>query len=313
MSEQHSSERWGSLAKPSPRRSLILFAIGAAVGLGLAAYGLFTATGTTTANNLPPQDIATVNGRHILRSDFITQTEITYAIRFADATPEQKRRVLDDMINEEILVQRGMEIDLPASDPDVRAAMVAGVNVQVTADIVASQPTEEELHAYYEQHMENYAGEGIMQLRDLYVRPGDNLTPPEARDKLIMAGNELTSGTPVDAVMMKYGLMDSGKIDPGDQFDFAAKIKLGPETYDMAAKLQANQVSEPFVLRGDINADVHIVYMIKRNAAVPRDFAAARDSVLQDLKRDATRKVQEENLNYLKQSADIVLAPEFRK
>ena len=95
--------------------------------------------------------------------------------------------------------------------------------------------------------------------------------------------------------------------------DFAAKIKLGPETYDMATKLQANQFSEPFVLRGDINADVHVVYMLKRNAAIPRDYAAARDSVLQDLKRDATRKVQDENLTYLKQSANIVLAPEFRK
>ena len=65
------------------------------------------------------------------------------------------------MINEELLVQRGIEIDLAASDPDVRAAMVAGINVQVTADIASREPTDEGLRAYYDANKEEYAGEGI--------------------------------------------------------------------------------------------------------------------------------------------------------
>ena len=56
------------------------------IGLSLAAYGLFTAEGTTTGG-LPAEDVALVNGRHILRSDFITQTEITYAVDFEESTP----------------------------------------------------------------------------------------------------------------------------------------------------------------------------------------------------------------------------------
>src|SRR4051812_29280019 len=106
--------RWGSMARTDARRSLIMFAAGAAIGLSIAAYGLFTAAGTQT-NALPAEDVALVNGRHILRSDFVVQAEITQATNFADTTKEQRLKVLNDMLNEELLVQRGLEIDLAAS------------------------------------------------------------------------------------------------------------------------------------------------------------------------------------------------------
>ena len=37
---------WGGLAQVNPRRSLILFAVGAILGLVIAGIGLFTAAGT---------------------------------------------------------------------------------------------------------------------------------------------------------------------------------------------------------------------------------------------------------------------------
>jgi parvulin-like peptidyl-prolyl isomerase len=293
------------------RRSSVLVAAGAVLALGIAAYGLFNAA--TTMGGLPAEDVALVNGRHILRSDFIAQTEIIYAMPFETTTAEQRQRVLDDMINEELLVQRGLEIDLAASDPDLRAALVAGVNSQVTADIVSREPTEEELHAYYEANRQQYAGEGMMQLVDLYLRPTDELTPVEAGEAARAAAAELRSGAPLNAVMAKYNLMDSGKIDEDEVFDFVARIRLGEEIYNIAAMLQPGEVSEPFTLRGDINGDVHIVEMITRRPAVPRSFEAARDAVLIDYTRDASRQIEAENVNALKSRSEIVIAPEFRQ
>ena len=279
------------------------------IGLSIAAYGLFTAEGTTTAG-LPAEDVALVNGRHILRSDFMTQTEITYAVPFEESTAEQRERVLTDMINEELLVQRGIEIDLAASDPDVRAAMVVGVNVQVTADIASREPTDEELRAYYAANREKYAGEGMMQLVDLFIRPTDELTPPQARAAAEMAAAELRAGAPLSQLREKYDLMDSGKMDEEETFDFAAKIRLGNETFDVASKLNSGEVSEPFVIPG---GDVHIVYMIMRRPAVARDYDEARDTVLTDFKRDAARDVEMKNIDYLKARAEIAVAPEFQQ
>jgi hypothetical protein len=68
-------------SKAHTRRTLIVLASGAIVGLGIAGYGLFTAKGTAT-RGIPPEAIAMVNGRS--------------------------------------MTQRGLEADLASYDPEVR-------------------------------------------------------------------------------------------------------------------------------------------------------------------------------------------------
>ena len=96
---------------------MVLLACGALVGLAIAGYGLFTAKGTRSSG-VPAEAVALVNQRQILRSDFMTQTETQYSEPFAQTTREQREKVLEDMINEELMMQRGLEIDLPSYDPD---------------------------------------------------------------------------------------------------------------------------------------------------------------------------------------------------
>ena len=260
-------------AAENPRRSLILFACGAAIGLGIAGYGLFTAAGTRISG-VPPEDVALVNGRHILRSDFIAQTELETSLPFAQTTAEQRRKVLGDMLNEELLVQRGLETDLAASDPDVRMALATGVQAQVDADVLAQQPSEEILSAYYEEHKDKYAGEGIMALRDLIARPKEGETAEETAQRAAKAAMDFRGGGNPDAIAATQGLSDSGKIGRGDIFDFAAKLKLDPALYALAAKLQAGQAASPLALPDG----VHVLLMEKRIAPDQRSFAEARDA-----------------------------------
>jgi len=121
--------------------------------------------------------------------------------------------------------------------------------------------------------------------------------------------DELRKGAPIDEVKMKYGLSDTDKIDKGENFDFAAKIKLPAKVYAEAIKLTTGQVSEPVLDAGNL----HIIVMVKRTTPIARDYAAARDTVLQDFKKDATTKLEKANLKYLHDKADILLAPEFRQ
>src|ERR1700730_152787 len=113
----------GPISEVNPRRSLILFAIGATLGLLIAGFGLFTAAGTKITG-VPAEDVALINGPHILRSEFITQVQIVTAQPFDKTTKVQRQKVLNEMVDEELLVQRGLEFDLAASDPDVRMAEV---------------------------------------------------------------------------------------------------------------------------------------------------------------------------------------------
>jgi hypothetical protein len=118
-------------------RSLVLCAIGAVVGLAIAGVGLFSARGTAT-HNVPPEDIALVNQRPVLRSDFVTQLESETGETFEQATRAEKLKVLGEMIREELLVQRGLELDFAETDQMTRNALAMAMDQQALAEVIAS-------------------------------------------------------------------------------------------------------------------------------------------------------------------------------
>jgi hypothetical protein len=295
------------------RRSFALLTLGAIVGLAIAGYGLFTSKGTST-NRLPPEDIALVNQKPIYRSDFVLQTQTLYSVPFEQTTHEQRRRVLDDMINEELMVQRGIEVDLPGYDPDVRTALVAGVELQMYADVLAKSPTEQELEAYYQKHRDKYASIGIMRMRDLMLNIVADETDAQRTDRATRVVAELRKGAQLtDAFMEKNALRDSGallvsgKPDLGDIFDFAAQERLQPKVYAAVKKLEAGQVSDP-VSDSD---GIHIVTMTRRKVPEALDFNSVRERVWSDIKTEAQDRIRNATYSYLRSKADILAADSY--
>jgi parvulin-like peptidyl-prolyl isomerase len=291
-------------SKPQVRRSMLFFALGALTGLVIAGYGLFTAKGTQS-HTVPPEDLALVNSRPILRSDFMTQVQTQFSVPFAQSSPPQRRRVLEDMLAEELQVQRGLEIDLPSFDPDVRTAMVAGVELEISADVLAQQPTDQQLRDYYAAHISKYMSQGQLRLRDLVAK---------SKSDAQQAVAALRASLPLDKVMQRYhledsrALLDAGQVDTGEVFEFAAKAKLGAEVYAAAATLQGGQVSDP-IPQSD---GVHVVVMLEHRMPVQEDYAAAADKVWNDFKNDAQAQVREAEVRYLRSRADILLSPDAR-
>jgi hypothetical protein len=159
------------LTQPNPRRSLAIAALGAVVGLALAGYSLFTAAGTDT-KTVPDDSVAVVNGRSILRRDFDTQAETEYGKPPAQLTPTERRAVLDAMIREELLVQRGLEIEVPKTDPDVRQAIVNAVNLAGATELEARPVSDAELKDYYDHHREDYVVFGTLRLSEFVLPAG---------------------------------------------------------------------------------------------------------------------------------------------
>jgi parvulin-like peptidyl-prolyl isomerase len=298
------------ISKPSVRRSMVLLASGALVGLAIAGYGLFTAKGTRS-RAVPPEAIALVNQRPILRSDFMTQAQTEFTSPYAQTTREQRKKVLEDMINEELMVQRGLEIDLPSYDPDVRNALVAGVELEVSADVLAQQPTDTELRTYYEQHRDRYSTEGVMQLRDLVIKTDTAHPPASALATAGAAVAALRRGQTLDTVIKKYQLVDSGRFmdaghaDTGDIFQFAVRAKFDDALYQVTLPLKEGEVSDP-VPESD---GVHVIAMIKHRFPVPQTFEAASNQVWTDMRNGAQAKVRAADLSYLRGRADIIVAP----
>lgn len=283
----------------SNRRSFLLMGGGALAGLLMAGYSLFTARGTSTLI-VPPEDVALVNQQPIARSDYLLQLQTLYGVDLQHATAAQRHKVLDDMIREELFVQRGKELDVAATDPDVRAAMVNSVELEIAADAVTSQPSEAQLRSYYAAHQARYASEGVMTLRDYVFPQGDSQAAAQA------AGVFRTS-VPTPALLEHWHAADSRKVGD-EEFYFAARIHLGERLFDAARELPDGGVSAPIPLPDGI----HVLYMLKNKPPTPFDFAAARDQVLTDYRNDAIGHLRTGDEAFLRKRANVLIADDIR-
>jgi hypothetical protein len=272
---------------------------GALLGLLMAGYSLFTARGTSTLI-VPPEDVALVNQQPISRSDYLLQLQTLYGVDLGHASAVQRHKVLDDMIREELFVQRGKELDVAATDPDVRTDLVAAVEQEIAADAITAQPSEAQLRAYYALHQARYASEGIMTLRDYVVALGD----PAAAAGVAKA---LKSAAPDPELLARWHASDSRKVADGE-FYFAAKIHLGDVLFDAARTLPDGGVSAPIAAADAI----HVLYMVKNKKPAAFDFAAARDQVLTDYRNDAIEHLRTGDEAFLRKRANVLVADDVR-
>ncbi len=276
-------------------RSLTLFCLGAVIGLAVAGYALFTAKGTSTLY-VPPDAIALVNQQPISRSDFAAQLRTLYDTAPGQATAEQRRKVLNDLIREELFVQRAKELDVGAVDPEVRQAMVGAVEQQAAADAITSAPTEAKLQAFFEAHRGNYAAEGVMAVRDLVF-------PVAAAVQAGETAQALRGGADV----ARFTARDSRKTE-GEEFYFAAKIHLGPRLFEAARALPDHGVTGPLAEGGSL----HVLYMAQNRRPMPLAYAEAKPQVLADYRRQAIDRLQSGNEGFLRKRANVLVAKDLR-
>ena len=282
-----------SLDRPNARRSLALCAAGALIGLGIAGLGLFTAQGTRTAT-VPAEDVALVNQVPILMSDYIQQIRALYDVSLGQATPAQRRKVLDDMIREELYVQRGVELGMQADITEVRTALVGAVEAQSAADATIAQPAEDELRAWFNQHSDQFANEGSMEVADHILPQGATSAQAAVALAALKAGN--SGAVPL-----------SGKMADGREFYFAAKIHLGDALFAAARALDAGQVSAPVATPDGI----HILVMKANVRPVAQPLDQIRDAVLAAYVDEQAKRLNAANERFLQKRADVQVAKGF--
>ncbi len=287
---------WRDVRSVSPRRSLVLMAVGALIGLGVAGYALFTAKGTSTLV-VPPEDVALVNQQPISRGDFLIQLQTLFSVDLAHSTAAEREKVLNDMIREELFVQRAKELDVAGIDPDVRAAMVNAVEQEIAADAITTQPSDDKLRAFYQANAAHYASEGTITVRDL-VFPAD---------KAVEAARALKSGAAPNAVLTRFGGHDSGRTKD-EEFYFAAKIHLGAHDFAIARALPDGGVSAPLPQPDG----VHLLSVTKNKQPVPMTFAEARQRVLTDYRDDAIQRLRVGDEAFFRKRANILIARDLK-
>lgn len=285
------------LALHSERRSIILCAIGAVAGLIVAGAGLFTAQGTRIAG-VPAEDVAMVNQVPILMSDYVANLRAAESVGLDKATPAQKKKILDQMIREELYVQRGIELGQQNDITEVRVALVGAVEAQQAIDAAATQPDETTLRAFYNQHLSQYEDEGTITLIDM-------IAPNPAAAKAAVA--EIRAGKPVTAAARAHGLRPSGKMTDGEEYYFAGRIHLGDRLFDAASKVATGKVSDPIIAPDGI----HVIAVTQNTPPKATPYEKARDQVLSDYRADKINRMQVGADAFLRRRADIQIAKGF--
>jgi hypothetical protein len=134
--------------------SLRLLAIGAIVGLLAAAYGLLEQRGPDPP--LTENAAARVNDKIISRERVDRNLERSDPGNEKESGDTARSAVLQRMIDEELLVQRGAELGLVDSDNDVRAAIVQSLIASITAEADAANPSDAQLALFLQEHEDRY-------------------------------------------------------------------------------------------------------------------------------------------------------------
>ena len=134
--------------KPAIPRFLLI--AGLAGGVVIAAAGLVVGDSQTA---LPPQAVARVNQQLILRDAWLRAVAAVASERRTALTDEDQRRILDRLIDEELLVQHGIALGLVERDPRLRSALVS--EVMLAASTAASaDPTEAAMQRFYADNVD---------------------------------------------------------------------------------------------------------------------------------------------------------------
>ena len=136
------------------KADLRLLALGAIAGLAVAGVGILQ---RETANDvLPENTVARVNDVLISRDRY--ERAVSRAINYAGRPVNgDDNMMLQRLIDEELLIQRGIELGMTQSDAAVRQAVIDSLIASVTAEADAATPSEQELEQYLAANPERFS------------------------------------------------------------------------------------------------------------------------------------------------------------
>jgi hypothetical protein len=133
------------------RRALWMLAIGGTVGVLLGVATALHERGADRST-LPNGAIALVNGRPIREEDYARAMALVEGDKRTAVTAEDRAQILDRLIEEELLIQRGIGIGLVDSNRSVRKAITQAMLAAIVAESASARPSEDELRAFYAEH-----------------------------------------------------------------------------------------------------------------------------------------------------------------
>jgi len=290
--------------RAAQRRARGLLGLGAGLGLLLAAAGILRG-GEGAAGILPDDAVASVNGTLVRREAYERAVQALAADRRDPIGEAEKRHVLERLVDEELLVQRGLELGLAQHDRRVRGDLVSAVIQAVVSQSEAEEPDDEAIERFYAEQRDYFARSGRLEVRQIQVRGPPARDEQDALARAVEAVARLRGGEAFEAVDEALGDRQVAPL-PSDLLP-AAKLReyLGPTATRTALELEPGAVSEP----QRSSAGYHVLQLVRREPGVVPPLDEIREEVRAELRRRGGDLALRAYLEELRERADLRLAP----
>lgn len=148
------------------RHGRILLGLGAVVGIMLGAVGAFDPV-PTASDTLPASAIARVNDSFISTEDL--RDAIAQEINANKVSAAEQARVLNRLIDKELLVQNAVEAGLIASEQSVREAIFDAMVRKIITESESNPPSDRDLREFFEDQYGSHNGFLFEQVREQVV------------------------------------------------------------------------------------------------------------------------------------------------
>ncbi len=285
--------------QPQHIRSQALLIVGAVCGLLLAVSGFLE-----DRQSVDTSVVATVNTQFINKQDYLTYLALLAKSKRNPLTDTDRRHVLNRMIEEKLLIERGIDIGLADSDPKVRKVISDTMVQSVITDVSSIEPSERELETFYSDNKYYFAKPARVQVQRIVFRHQDKLQALQRAKKssdLLQAGGSFTAvkstlGSP-DVLTIPNSLLPLNKL----------RQYIGSTLTAAALRLQPGDFSEVI----DDGVGFTLLYLVDFDQAEPPKLADIRQQLANEYRRRAGDEALQVYLKQLRQQADITIDEVF--
>jgi hypothetical protein len=273
----------------------LLQGVAAACGLALALAGAVTVRGSDGA--VGGDAVARVNGVPIPRSAVDrVRGQVGAGAGAAEAV------LAAGLVDEELLVQRAVEIGLVDADRDVRKALVRAAIDETLRGVADRGPTEAALRAFHAEHAALFATPRRLCVRSISFGTREGADAAVRRAEAAAAA--VAAGLSFAEADTRYGDRPGLPVPDDVLPEPVLRRVLGPTLTDAVRMLPPGTVSAP-VRSGDA---VHLLQVVKEEPARPASFEAARAAVEAEWRRRRGQDALDALLTRLRAQARIVHA-----
>ena len=257
---------------------------GAVAGLLAAGYGILRQA--ESGGELPPNAVARVNEQIITRDNF--DRAVTRLLGANDLSEDDSVRILQRLVEDELLVQRGIELGMAQSDTTVRNAIVDSLVASVTAEADAASPTDEELQQYLEENPDRFSYTANMSVAAWQT------------DDEVVAQSFITALRDNGERPVSDAIGPIPDLPPGMMPVELLRDYLGPGIAAAASEMPEGS-SAVFARRGRWL----VLQILEKKSAVITDLSAVRNRVLLDYRRNLADEALRDYLNGLQRRAEV--------